>query len=187
ATSSCSAGAPCASPRHRRATTARRSCSVGAAKPSAMRAARRAADGFLPSTPELWDFYRDEMLALGKPDPGPGVGADTGMLHLAHDREKGWAEIAPYALHEVNAYGRWMADAGVGASGGYVPVEDADALRETGQYRVLTPDELVAEIERKGPFGFTLFHPMMGGIPPDVAWESLRLFEHEVLPRVTQQ
>lgn len=159
---------------------------LGGSSEAAARRAARIGDGFLPSTPELWGFYRDEMLKLGKPDPGPGTGADTGMFHLAHDTEKGWAEIAPYALHEVNAYGQWMADAGVGASGGYVPVDDADTLRGTGQYRVLTPDDLVAEIEEKGPFGFTLFHPMMGGIPPEVAWESLRLFEHEVLPRVTQ-
>ena len=34
-------------------------------------------------------------------------------------------------------------------------------------------------------FPFALFHPMCGGIPPELAWSSLRLFEHEVLPRLT--
>jgi len=63
-------------------------------------------------------------------------------------------------------------------------IDDADALRRTGQYRVLTPDEMVAELKEKGPFGFALFHPMMGGIPPELAWESLHLFEREVLPRL---
>jgi hypothetical protein len=46
---------------------------------------------------------------------------------------------------------------------------------------VLTPDELVAEL-RAAPFPFAFFHPLCGGIPPDLAWSSLRLFENEVLP-----
>ena len=29
-----------------------------------------------------------------------------------------------------------------------------------------------------------LLHPLMGGITPELAWESLALFEHKVLPRV---
>jgi hypothetical protein len=77
-----------------------------------------------------------------------------------------------------------MASAGIGAEGGYQTTEDADALRATGQYRVLTPDELVDEIRAKGEFGFTLFHPMAGGVPPAMAWQSLHLFEHEVLPKL---
>jgi len=155
----------------------------GSSEPAARRAAR-IADGFAPSTPEIWDFYRDEVIALGRPDPGPHPGGSTDFVHLATDSEAGWEKIAPHALHEVNAYGTWMAAAGTGASGGYVPVADADALRQLGQYRVLTPDQMVAELQAQGPFAFVAFHPLMGGIPPALAWESLRLFEHEVLPRL---
>lgn len=155
----------------------------GSSEPAARRAARLG-DNYMPSTPGLWDFYRDECIKLGKPDPGPYLGGDTSFFHLADDVEKGWAQIAPYALHEVNAYGEWMAQAGTAGVGGYEPITDADALRATGQYRVLTPDEFVEEMKAKGEFGFALFHPMMGGIPPEVGWESLRLFENEVLPRL---
>jgi alkanesulfonate monooxygenase SsuD/methylene tetrahydromethanopterin reductase-like flavin-dependent oxidoreductase (luciferase family) len=155
----------------------------GSSEPAARRAAR-IGDGFLPSSPELWASYREEMLRLGKPDPGPYFGADTSFFHLASDVEQGWAAIAPYALHEMNAYGRWMTEAGVGAIGGYHEVGDSNSLRETGQYRVLRPDDLVADLKEKGPAGFAMFHPMMGGIPPDLAWQSLRLFEREVLPRL---
>jgi hypothetical protein len=42
----------------------------------------------------------------------------------------------------------------------------------------------VAELKAAGPFAFSLFHPLCGGIPPELAWESLRLYEHEVLPRL---
>ena len=158
--------------------------SLGGSGPAAARRAARIADGFMPSDGSIWDAYRDEMLQLGKHDPGPFVGGDTSAFHLAHDVEQGWAEYAPFALHEVNAYGEWMASAGIGAEGGYVTTDDTDALRATGQYRVLTPDDLVAEIRAKGEYGFTIFHPMVGGLPPAAAWESLHLFEHEVLPQL---
>jgi alkanesulfonate monooxygenase SsuD/methylene tetrahydromethanopterin reductase-like flavin-dependent oxidoreductase (luciferase family) len=155
----------------------------GSTEPAARRAAR-IADGFMPSTPAVWEFYRDEVIQLGRPDPGPHPGGNTDFVHLAADPDVGWQRIAPHAMHEVNAYGAWMAKAGLSDTGGYVPVADADALRATGQYRVLTPDQMVAELTEQGPFGFVAFHPLMGGIPPELAWESLHLFEHEVLPRV---
>jgi alkanesulfonate monooxygenase SsuD/methylene tetrahydromethanopterin reductase-like flavin-dependent oxidoreductase (luciferase family) len=157
----------------------------GSTEPAARRAAR-IADGFMPSNPDIWDAYRDEMAKTGKPDPGPSPAGDTSAFYLARDVEAGWAEYAPYALHEMNSYGSWMAEAGLGAAGGYVPVADADALRATGQYRVLTPEDFLEEMRAKGPFGFAMFHPLVGGVPPDMAWKSLRLFEEEVLPHLDQ-
>jgi alkanesulfonate monooxygenase SsuD/methylene tetrahydromethanopterin reductase-like flavin-dependent oxidoreductase (luciferase family) len=157
---------------------------MGGSSEVAARRAARLGDGYMPSSPELWEFYRDECLKLGKDDPGPHVGGDTSVIHLAEDVEAGWAAAAPYFLHEANAYGEWMTDAGTAGIGGYETSSDTDALRATGQYRVLTPDELVAEMNASGPYAFALLHPMVGGIPPELAWESLRLFEHEVLPRL---
>jgi len=154
---------------------------MGGSTEVAARRAARLGDGYMPSTPELWSFYRDEVIALGRPDPGEYAGADTNFIHVAKDPDVGWNDIAPYALHETNAYGEWMAEAGVGAAGGYEPCTDADSLRATGQYRVLTP-ETFDEVRAKGPYGFTLLHPMMGGIPPELAWSSLRLIESDVLP-----
>jgi alkanesulfonate monooxygenase SsuD/methylene tetrahydromethanopterin reductase-like flavin-dependent oxidoreductase (luciferase family) len=155
----------------------------GSSEPAARRAAR-IADGFLPSTPDVWEHYVDECAKVGKPDPGPHLGGDTSSFFLAADVEEGWREYGPYALHEMNAYGQWMEESGVGAAGGYEPVADLDALRATGQYRVLTPDDMVAELEEKGPLGFAMFHPMCGGVPPDLAWKMLKLFETDVLGRV---
>ena len=155
----------------------------GSSEPAARRAAR-IADGFMPSSAGIWDFYRDECLKLGKDDPGPHPGGSTDFVHLATDPDAGWETIAPFAMHEVNAYGAWMAEAGISATGGYVPVASAEELRTTGQYRVITPDQMVEELRAQGPFAFVALHPLMGGIPPEVAWESLHLFEHDVLPNV---
>jgi len=157
--------------------------SMGGSTEGAARRAARLGDGFLPSSPELWDHYRDERQKLGHADPGPYFGGDTSAFVLARDVDATWESVAPYFLHEVNAYGKWMAEAGV-TQGGYSAVGDVAALRATGQYRVITPDEMVDELRAKGEGGFALFHPMVGGIPPETAWESLRLFESEVLPRI---
>ena len=157
---------------------------MGGSSEVAARRAARLGDGYMPSSPPLWEFYRDEAIQLGKPDPGPYLGADTSAVHVAKDVDQGWEELAPFALHEANAYGAWMADAGVAGVGGYEPIADADALRGTGQYRVLLPEQFAEEIRAKGDYGFTLLHPMVGGLPPELAWNSLRLIEEEVLPNV---
>ena len=99
---------------------------------------------------------------------------------LCRDPRDGWEELAPYFLHEANAYGAWEATrAGEGL---HQQAADAAALRKTGVYRVLTPQDYLAELQAAGPAAFAMLHPMVGGIPPELAWRHLRLFEHEVLP-----
>jgi alkanesulfonate monooxygenase SsuD/methylene tetrahydromethanopterin reductase-like flavin-dependent oxidoreductase (luciferase family) len=156
--------------------------SLGGSSEAAARRAARLGVGFLPSLPEVWDFYRDEVQQLGGADPGPSIIGKNRTIALAEDPERGWKEMAPFFLHENNAYGAWQAQDDVGSP--YVTVDDPEELRERGSYAVLTPDELIAEL-REAPFPFVLFHPMCGGMPIDLAWSSLRLFEHEVLPRFT--
>jgi alkanesulfonate monooxygenase SsuD/methylene tetrahydromethanopterin reductase-like flavin-dependent oxidoreductase (luciferase family) len=153
-------------------------------------AARRAAhlgDGFVPSSPALWEPYRDEMLKLGRPDPGSHGGGDSSFFHLAEDPVAAWDDIGPYALHEVNSYGGWLATAGIGETGGYQPITSVRALEETGQYRVFTPHEYLGRLRAAGNAGFSVFHPMMGGIPPALGWQSLRLFETAVFPRLDDE
>ena len=153
---------------------------LGGSSEGAARRAARIADGFVPSVAEVWDYYRDEMAKLGKPDPGPArAGGSGGEVALARDPERGWAEMAPYFLHETNAYGAWQASAGEASP--YRTVADVDALRATERYRVLTPEQMVAELKAM-PVPSVTLHPLCGGMPIDLAWESLRLFEREVLP-----
>jgi alkanesulfonate monooxygenase SsuD/methylene tetrahydromethanopterin reductase-like flavin-dependent oxidoreductase (luciferase family) len=154
---------------------------LGGSSEKAARRAARIADGFMPSVPEVWEFYRDEVVQLGRPDPGPSPIGVNRTVALAEDAEKGWEQMAPYFLHETNAYGRWQAQDDVASP--YRTVEDIDALRAGRAYAVLTPDQLVEEL-RVAPFPFAFFHPLCGGTPPELAWSSLRLFEHEVLPQL---
>ena len=153
----------------------------GSSEPAARRAAR-IADGFIPSVPEVWDFYRDEVQKLGRPDPGPSPIGDEPGRGAGRGSREGWEQMAPFFLHETNAYGAWQAQDGVAAP--FRTVDDVDELRAGGQYRVLTPEQFVEEL-RAAPFPFALLHPLCGGMPIDLAWSSLRLFEHEVLPAFT--
>jgi alkanesulfonate monooxygenase SsuD/methylene tetrahydromethanopterin reductase-like flavin-dependent oxidoreductase (luciferase family) len=153
----------------------------GSSEPAARRAAR-IADGFIPSVPEVWGFYRDEVQRLGRPDPGPSPIGSNQVVALAEDPEKGWDQMAPFFLHETNAYGVWQAEDDVASP--YRTVADIDELRTTGQYRVLTPEQFVEE-QKASPLPFANFHPLCGGMPVELAWSSLRLFGQQVLPAFT--
>jgi len=150
----------------------------GASEPAARRAAR-IGDGFVPSMPEVWDFYRDEVQVLGRTDPGPCPFPLAKVTAVAADAEAGWQELAPYFLYETNAYGKWQAQDNIDSP--YRHKESVEELRGTGMYEVLNPDQLVAVLKAM-PVPAVSFHPLCGGIPPSLAWESLRLFEREVLP-----
>jgi len=156
--------------------------SLGGTSAAAARRAARIADGFIPSVPEVWDFYREEVQRLGRPDPGPSIIGENRVVALAEDPDEGWRRMAPYFLHETNAYGAWQAQAQVVPT--FREVEDEAALRATGQYAVLTPDDFVQEL-RAAAFPFALLHPLVGGMPPELAWSSLRLFEERVVPAFT--
>jgi alkanesulfonate monooxygenase SsuD/methylene tetrahydromethanopterin reductase-like flavin-dependent oxidoreductase (luciferase family) len=156
---------------------------MGGASEVAARRAARLADHFIPSVPELYEVYRAERRRLGKPDPGPAPGSAGNFLWVAEDPDAAWQRIAPHALHEVNAYGRWMEEAGIaGAFQTYQRFDSADALRRSGLYPIYRPEELVAKARALGPMGVVNFHPLMGGLPPELAWECLQLVEARVLP-----
>lgn len=148
---------------------------AGATKAAARRAARLG-DGFVPVDPSLWPVYTEACRELGR-DPGPtSPGGGPMFIHVADDPDRAWAQIAPHALHEMNSYGQWLTSAeGIAV---YTPTEDADALRGS-MYAVLTPDECVA-LARE--IGALRLHPLMGGLPPELSWESLELIASKVLP-----
>jgi alkanesulfonate monooxygenase SsuD/methylene tetrahydromethanopterin reductase-like flavin-dependent oxidoreductase (luciferase family) len=89
-----------------------------------------------------------------------------------------WKRIARHAEYDAMTYAAWQEDGVV--SNWAVPGADSwEQLRDSGLYAVLTPQECLALAARDRHI---MFHPLMGGIAPDLAWESLKLFEAEVLP-----
>jgi alkanesulfonate monooxygenase SsuD/methylene tetrahydromethanopterin reductase-like flavin-dependent oxidoreductase (luciferase family) len=153
---------------------------MGGGSAAAARRAARHADHFMPTVPQFYEIFRQERVKLGKPDPGPMPRTTGNFLYLAEDLDAAWKRIAPYAMHEMNAYGQWMAEAGV--TGPYQPMRDTDALRATGQYALMTPQQLIETARGMSGLDSVLFHPLMGGMDPELSWASLRLFEQKVLP-----
>jgi len=156
----------------------------GGSAPAARRAARHA-DHFMPTIPEFYTLFREERVKLGKPDPGPLPRTTGNFLYVTEDPDHAWKQIAPFAMHEMNAYGQWMAEAGT--TGPYRPIDDPDALRESGEYVLMTPDQLIETARGMSGFDTILFHPLMGGMDPELSWASLRLFESKVLPALRSQ
>jgi alkanesulfonate monooxygenase SsuD/methylene tetrahydromethanopterin reductase-like flavin-dependent oxidoreductase (luciferase family) len=158
---------------------------LGGAVPSAPLRAARLADGYMPPIPDpaLYEAYLAERVRLGKPAGELVKPSGPLFVHVADDPDRAWAAIAPHALHEANEYAKWAAL--VPGSNPWVPMEDADMLRAQGLYAVVTPDECVALAGQLEEGSKLILHPLMGGLAPDLAWESLDLFEAKVLPRLT--
>jgi len=147
-------------------------------------AARRAARMQLPfmpaiGDPALADLYRAECERLGFTGGWVLLPKGPGFVHVTDDPEKAWARIAPHALYDAQTYHSWQTPGQ--RSQVEVAGDTLDELKASGVYRVVTPDECVALARETGSL---LFHPLMGGIPAALGWESLELFASQVLPRL---
>jgi alkanesulfonate monooxygenase SsuD/methylene tetrahydromethanopterin reductase-like flavin-dependent oxidoreductase (luciferase family) len=156
---------------------------LGGSSPAAAKRAARIADDFQPVVPRLYDVYLEELAALGKPapEPRPRRGGGGGMFfHIAEDPDRAWEQIAPHAMHETNDYAEWAK----GMRGSpYTSFDSSDELRKSGMYEIVTPGVAVDLIRERGGVAFK---PLMGGLDPEIGWESLHLFESQVLPRLRE-
>ncbi len=152
----------------------------GGSKAAARRAARNGLP-FLPqsSDPSLAEAYDEAAAETGNP-PGltmsPAEGSPT-TLFVSDDIDRSWEQIGPHLLHDAVAYGAWLDGAASSSASTATTVEQLRA--EEGAYRIVTPAEA---IELKSRFFVLALQPLCGGCPPDLAWETLRLIESEVLP-----
>lgn len=155
----------------------------GATADVAARRAAHIADGFDPGQPSAWEPYRQECRLLGH-DPGPYVPRGPTFLFITHDSDAAWARVGQNLLHAANSYARWIAESSQGTSAWWPSISGVDELREGGVYRIVTPAECVAVAEDLGDDGHLILRPLFGGTEPETAWESLQLFEREVLPHL---
>ena len=160
---------------------------LGGSHPAVARRAARIADGYLPPLGEHWDVYRDECLALGKADPGERFKRlGPIFVHVTRDPNAAWERLVPHIVHFVESYAEWTVEAYGRAAGPFAGGVDVDDLRRSGAYCALTPDETIALAERLGPDRTFVLTPLLGGLDPEFAWESLRLFEAEVWPHIRE-
>jgi alkanesulfonate monooxygenase SsuD/methylene tetrahydromethanopterin reductase-like flavin-dependent oxidoreductase (luciferase family) len=150
----------------------------GSVRRSAERAARLRLPFFTMSTdPALGDVYREECAKVGYTTGWFMAPAGPLFVHVAEDPERVWDAIAPYALYDVLSYNSWQTGDhdNVAASS----ATTVDELRASGMWRVVTPDECIDLARQHGSIAL---HPLMGGMPPELGWNSLELFADKVLP-----
>ena len=155
----------------------------GTSEGSARRAAALDLD-YEPLGAQFYEVYLDELDKLGKERPRRPAGGAVPFprwIGVARDPEAYWSEVGRHVLHNVNEY------AGYARRKDLTPfqaVDQPDDLIRSGEAKVYTPEELVAACAAAGPGATLRFNPLEGGIPPETAWRSLRLFEAEVLPHL---
>ena len=157
---------------------------LGGSHRAVARRAARIADGYYPPGGEHWDVYRDECIALGKPDPGVVKPLGPIYTHVTHTPDADWDRIAPHAAHCVKSYAEWTVEAYGRAAGPFAAGVDPADLRKSGAYQVLAPEDAIAMIRKLGRDRTFILTPLLGGLDPAFAWEGLRLFEREVWPHV---
>jgi hypothetical protein len=62
--------------------------------------------------------------------------------------------------------------------------DSLQALRESGHYEIITPEECIHRHRAKPDF-FATMHPLVGGMPLERAWHSLSLYAEQVLPALS--
>jgi len=152
----------------------------GSTRAAAKRAARLRA-GFLPAIgdPELATAYDEECRRLGFDGGFVMMPGGPGFVHVSRNPDADWKRIGPHALYDAQTYAAWQTPDQ--RSQVHVEATSVEDVRRSGVYRVVTPEECIALAREHGRL---VLHPLMGGIEPQLAWESLRLFEQEVWPHL---
>lgn len=154
----------------------------GSSRAAADRAARLRL-GFLPAVDDqdLLAHYHAACEAQGW--TGWGLAPKgPGFLHVTEDPDRTWATIGDHLLHEARSYDSWQTPEV--RSLVHETATTLDELRASDVYKVVTPQQCLQLAEDLGDGGVLVVHPLCGGIPPEVAWESLELIERRVLPHL---
>ncbi|EFC84295.1 LLM class flavin-dependent oxidoreductase [Parafrankia sp. EUN1f] len=103
-------------------------------------------------------------------------------VFVAEDVDRAWEEIGPHLLHDAVSYASWNeADQRTDTTTASLSfATTVDELRaENRSHRVMTVEEAV-ELARGGQ---TInLHPLVGGLPPEIAWRYLRIVADRVMP-----
>ncbi|HEX4491337.1 MAG TPA: LLM class flavin-dependent oxidoreductase [Acidimicrobiia bacterium] len=157
---------------------------VGGGAPAAARRAARLKLPMMPmnTDPRLTTAYQEESERVGY--TGGFVMVPTGptFVHVTHDPERTWSQIGDYLLYEAKTYASYQTPGQ--HSTPMVDAANVDDLQASPQILVGTPDDIVVAAAKVPPTGALTFNPLAGGLPPELAWESLELFAAEVHPRL---
>jgi alkanesulfonate monooxygenase SsuD/methylene tetrahydromethanopterin reductase-like flavin-dependent oxidoreductase (luciferase family) len=131
---------------------------------------------------ELGVAYAEAARAAGH-EPGMCLLPDPDSaqtVFVADDLDAAWEELGPYLMHDVHSYAAWNEGSTDIASISFATT--AEELRaQNTSHRIVTVDQAVDMIRGGAPLGL---HPLIGGLPPEIAWRYLETVANEVMPRV---
>ena len=158
---------------------------IGGSSPNAAKRAAKHGMSFFPALgdPALQQTYMDECARLGTSPGMVLLPSGPGFVHVAEDPDKAWAEIGEYILYETMVYASWQLPGQT--SHVHSHATTVDELRAEGNYLIVTPEEAVKVANDLGPMGSLVLHPLIGGMPADMAWSSLELIGSKVMPHLT--
>jgi len=153
----------------------------GSSKVAVRRAARFGLPYMPPARlPELEAYYYEQCAEYGTQGFCAMPPEHTAMTHVAEDPERVWRDFGHHFLHEAATYSSWQPEGQTSSVHSHATT--VAELRAEGIYEVVTPAELVDRLRAKGPSATCALHPLVGGMPIDEAWRSIRLYVEEVLP-----
>jgi hypothetical protein len=154
---------------------------IGGNSKAAARRAARLGLLFCPAIddPELEEVYQEACREQGI-DYGFVISPRSpATTFISNDPTACWNEIGSYLLYDAMAYGAWRhPNRRAYAESFATNLED---LKLEGKYRVLSPEQAVQVIQETGSLHLA---PLTGGVPSDLGWNSLRLFEDHVQPYI---
>ncbi len=158
------------------------SVSWGGGSTAAARRAGRNGLGFFAQSDDgsLRHAYEEAARAAGH-EPGwcflPPSDLPT-SLFVADDVDRAWDELGPYLMHDARSYGALNAGGAATASVSFAgSIEELRA--EKRSHRVVTVDEAISLARSGLPLPL---HPLVGGLPPEIAWRYLRTVTDDVVP-----
>lgn len=153
----------------------------GGSLPAARRAGRHGLNFFAQKDdPKLRTAYEEAARAHGH-EPGacilpPRDSATT--VFVADDLDRAWAELGPYLMNDVLGYAEW--NEGNEDTSSLSFVRTAEELRaENITHRIMTVEQAVAHVRAGAPLSL---HPLIGGLPPQIAWPYLETVADKVMP-----
>src|ERR1700722_10209577 len=132
--------------------------------------------------PELGVAYEEASRQAGH-EPGmcilSSVDSPT-TVFVAENVDRAWEELGPYLMHDVLSYAEWNEGNADTASLSFGST--AEELRaENRSHRIFSVDEAIELVRGGSPLAL---HPLIGGLPPEIAWRYLRTAVDEVMPAV---
>lgn len=156
----------------------------GGGSPAAAKRAGRFGLGFIAQGggAHLEQVYAEEARAHGH-EPGLCMIPPTDLattVFVADDVDQAWDELGPHLLHDVTAYA--ALNPGNTHTASLSTATTVEALRaEDRTHRILTVDQAVSLVESGVPLPL---QPLVGGLPPDIAWRYLHTVTDQVMPRL---